>query len=44
METYRRIDRNDLGWDFFIGKFDQQENRQKALKEGPSFVMEVFLR
>ncbi|KAG5619878.1 hypothetical protein H5410_005096 [Solanum commersonii] len=33
----------DLGWDFFIAKFNKQESMNKALHEGPWFVTGSFL-
>ncbi|KAK4716500.1 hypothetical protein R3W88_014838 [Solanum pinnatisectum] len=33
----------DLGWDFHIAKFNRQENMNKALHEGPWFVIGNFL-
>lgn len=33
----------DLGWDFFIAKFNQPENMQKKLHDGPWFILVHFL-
>ncbi|KAK6805162.1 hypothetical protein RDI58_002947 [Solanum bulbocastanum] len=33
----------DLGWDFFIANFKLLENMQKALQEGPWFILGIFL-
>lgn len=33
----------DLGWDFFIAKFKLLENMQKALQEGPWFILGILL-
>lgn len=33
----------DLGWDFSIAKFLQQENKKRALHDGPWFLIGVFL-
>lgn len=33
----------DLGWDFYIAKFSQEENKQKTLHDGLWFVIGGFL-
>lgn len=33
----------DLGWDFFVVKFEKEENMMNALHGGPWFIMENFL-
>lgn len=33
----------NIGWDFFIAKFNRQENMEKAIQGGPWFILGNFL-